>query len=173
MQPCYRIHYSTVHWQLNMFQAVCRSKHVELSMNGGIINSVTRLHLVGCFYWVILWCMDPWILNLQNSEKVIRIIPNSRMRDSCRELFQRLEILPLYSQYIFSLSIFVIKHKHLNNTNNQIHRVHTRFKTNLHPLIANLTKFQKGVYHSGLKTFNNLPHDIKDLANEITYFGMP
>ena len=106
-------------------------------------------------------------------KRVIRIITNSSMRDSCRELFQTLEILPLYSQYIFSLSIFVIKHKHLNNTNNQIHSVHTRFKTNLHPPTAKLTKFQKGVYHSGLKTFNNLPHDIKDLANEITYFGMP
>jgi len=22
-------------------------------MNGGIINSVTRLHLVGCFYWIV------------------------------------------------------------------------------------------------------------------------
>jgi hypothetical protein len=31
-------------------QAVCRSKHVEPSMNGGIINSITRLHLVGYFY---------------------------------------------------------------------------------------------------------------------------
>jgi len=42
--------------------AVCRSKHVEPSMNGGIINSVARLHLVGYFYWVILRCTDPWIL---------------------------------------------------------------------------------------------------------------
>jgi hypothetical protein len=78
-------------------------------------------------------------------KRVIRVIPNSRMRDSCRELFQRLEILPLHSQYIFSLLIFVIKHKHLNKTNNQIHSVHTRFKTNLHPPSANLTKFQNGV----------------------------
>ena len=31
------------------------------------------------------------------------------MRDSCTELFKKLEILPLYSQYIFSISIFVIK----------------------------------------------------------------
>ena len=46
-------------------------------------------------------------------KRVIRIITNSRIRDSCRELFQRLEILPLYSQYIFSLSIFVIK-KHIS-----------------------------------------------------------
>jgi len=31
------------------------------------------------------------------------------MRDSCRELFKKLETLSLYSQYIVSLSIFVIK----------------------------------------------------------------
>jgi len=59
---------------------------------------------------------------------------------------------------------------HLYNTNNRIHSAHTRFKTNLHPPIANLTKFQKGVYYSGIKIFNNLLHDIKDLANEITLF---
>jgi len=29
----------------------------------GIINSVTKLHLVGYCYWVILRCTDPWILN--------------------------------------------------------------------------------------------------------------
>jgi len=33
-------------------------------MKGGIINSVTRLHLVGCFCWIILRCTDPLILNL-------------------------------------------------------------------------------------------------------------
>ena len=75
-------------------------------------------------------------------KRVIRIITKSRARDSCRELFKKLEILPLYSQYIFSLSIFVIKNKHLFSTNYQIHSVHTRYKTNLHPPIANLTKFQ-------------------------------
>ena len=79
--------------------------------------------------------------------RVIRIITNSRMRDSCRDLFKKLEILPLYSQYIFSIPIFVIKNKHLFYTNNQIHSIHTRFKTNLHPPTANLTKFQKGVYY--------------------------
>ena len=52
------------HWRLNMFWAVCRSKHVEPSMNSGIINSVTKLHLVGYFYWVILRCTDPWIWNV-------------------------------------------------------------------------------------------------------------
>jgi len=31
--------------------AVCRSKHVKPSINFGIINSITRLRLVGYFYW--------------------------------------------------------------------------------------------------------------------------
>ena len=103
-------------------------------------------------------------------KRVIRIITNSRARDSCRILFKKLEILPLYSQYIFSLLIFVTKNKHLFPTNYQIHSVHTRFKTNLHPPIANFTKFQRGVYYSGIRIFNNLPHNIKELANETKLF---
>jgi len=31
-------------------------------------------------------------------------------------------------------------------------------------------KFLKGVYYSGIKIFNNLPHNIKDLVNEIILF---
>jgi len=99
-------------------------------------------------------------------KRVTRIITSSRTRDSCRELFKKLEILPLYSQYIYSISIFVIKNKHLFYTNNQIHSIHTRFKTNLHLPTANLTKFQKGVYYSAIEIFNSLPRKIKDLAND-------
>ena len=100
---------------------------------------------------------------------MIGIITNSRATDSCRELFKKLEILPLHS-HIFSLSIFVIKDKYLFSTNYESYNVHTSFKTNLHPPIANLTKFQKGVQYSGIEIFNSLPHNIKDLANEIKLF---
>ena len=107
---------------------------------------------------------------LKLKKRVIRIITRSRPRDSCRELFKNLEILPLYSQYIFSISTFVVKNKHLFHTNNQTHNIHTRYKTNLHPPTANLTKFQKAVHYSAIKIFNNLPHEIKDLANDILQF---
>ena len=41
---------------------------------------------------------------------------NSKNRDSCRELFKNLKILPLHLQYIFSLLIFVVKNKdHIKN----------------------------------------------------------
>jgi len=136
-----------------------------------IVLQYMRPHGPCMSYGIILGGNQPYsdkIFKIQ--KRVIRIITNSRMRDSCRELLKKLEILPLYSQYIFSLSIFVIKNKHSFYTNNQIHSIHTRFKTNLHPPIANLTKFQKAVYYSAIKTFNNLPHNIKDLANETVLF---
>ena len=103
-------------------------------------------------------------------KRVIRIITSSRGRDSCRGLFKKLEILPLYSHYIFSISIYVVKNKHLFHTNNQTHSIHTIFKTNLHPPTANLTKFQKGVHYSAITIFNDLPHNIKDLAHETVLF---
>jgi hypothetical protein len=37
-------------------------EHVKPSMNGGIINSITILHLVSNFSWDILRYTDPWIL---------------------------------------------------------------------------------------------------------------
>ena len=41
----------------------------------------------------------------------------------------------------------------------------------LHPPTANLTKFQKAVHYSAITIFNNLPHNITDLANETVLFG--
>jgi hypothetical protein len=122
-------------------------------------------------YGITIWGNQPYGDKIKKKKKrAIRIITNSRMRDSCREPFKKLEILPLYSQYILSIATFVIKNKHLFHTNNQIHNINTRFATNLHPPTAQLTKFQKGVYYSAIKIFNNLPHNIKDLANEVIPF---
>jgi hypothetical protein len=45
---------------------VCRSKHVEPSINVGIINSITRLHLVGYFYWFTLICI--YVYNERETE---------------------------------------------------------------------------------------------------------
>jgi len=40
-----------------------------------------------------------------------------RSRDSCRKLFIKLKILPLPSQYVVSLLLFVIKNRELFTTN--------------------------------------------------------
>jgi hypothetical protein len=61
-------------------------------------------------YGIIFWGNLPYsetIFKMQ--KKVIRIMANLSVRDSCRELFKKMDILPLYSQYIISLLTYVIK----------------------------------------------------------------
>ena len=44
-------------------------------------------------------------------KRIIRIITNSKKNASCRELFKILNILPLQSQYIYSILLFITKNK--------------------------------------------------------------
>src|SRR5215475_7581312 len=94
----------------------------------------------------------------------------SRKRDSCRQLFKRLETLPLKSQYILSTLLFVVKNNDLFTTNQEIHNINTRFTANLHPPICNLVVFQKGVYCSSIKLYNHLPPYLKSLAKDLKLF---
>jgi len=86
-------------------------------------------------------------------------------RVSCRNLFKKLEILPLTLQYILSLLMFVIQNKNFFLTNNENHNIDTWQRNNLYLPQANLTIYQKGAYYSGIKMFNNLPLEIKIVAD--------
>ena len=95
---------------------------------------------------------------------------NTRPRDSCREVFKSMETRTLDSQYINSLVLYTINNNHLFDTNNKIHKYKTRNNNNLHCPIANLSKFNKEAYISGIKVFNHLPQYIKALTNDHKYF---
>jgi len=49
-------------------------------------------------------------------------------------------------------------------TNNENHNLETRQRNNLYRPQANLTIYQKGAYYLGIKIFNNLPLEIKNVA---------
>ena len=49
-------------------------------------------------------------------------------------------------------------------TNNENHNLDTRQRNNLYLPQANLTMYQKGAYYLGIKIFNNLPLEIKNVA---------
>jgi hypothetical protein len=66
---------------------------------------------------------------------------NARNRDSCHQSFRNLKILPLKSQYICSLSLFVAKNRDSYESNSEIHNINTRFSSDLHTPTANLTTF--------------------------------
>jgi hypothetical protein len=74
-------------------------------------------------------------------KRIVRITPNTGIRESCREVFKNMEIMTLYSQYIFSLILFAVKNKQLFTSNNEIHMYKTRNYLNFHLPTVNLTKF--------------------------------
>jgi hypothetical protein len=97
-------------------------------------------------------------------KKAIRIMEECGNRVLCRNLFKKLQILPLTSQYMLSLLMFVVQNKKNFLTNNENHNLDTRQRNNLYLPQANLTIYQKGAYYSGIKIFNNLPLEIKNVA---------
>jgi hypothetical protein len=94
-------------------------------------------------------------------KKAIRIITGRGNRESCRNLFKALNILPLMSQYILSLITFVPNNREEHFANSEIHNINPRHTSNLHLTRAHLNIYQKGVYYSGVKIFNSLLQDIK------------
>ena len=78
--------------------------------------------------------------------------------------------MTLYSHYIYGLVLYTINNKHLLDANNEIRKYETRNNNNLHRPVANLSKFNKGAYMSGIKVFNHLPQYIKALTNDRKYF---
>jgi hypothetical protein len=63
-------------------------------------------------YGIIFWSNSHHSINIFKIQKrIIRIITNSNRFHTCRPLFKQLRILPLPSQYIVSILLFVIKPK--------------------------------------------------------------
>jgi len=82
---------------------------------------------------------------LITQKRIVRIIMKAKARDSCRAMFSKL--LTLYSQYIFSILMFVVKHKDIFTLNIDLHKIKTRHKLDFHVPSVNLTRVQKAVYY--------------------------
>jgi len=117
-------------------------------------------------YGIIFWGnSSPSSTIFKIQKKAIRIMEGCRSRVSCRNLFKKLQILPLASQHILSLLMFVVQNKNLFLTNNENHNLDTRQRNNLYLPQANLTIYQKGTYYSRIKIFYNLALQIKKVAD--------
>ena len=103
-------------------------------------------------------------------KRIIKIITNSDNKASCQDLFKKLYSLPLQSQYIFSLLIFVVKNKDFFKTNSEVHSFNTRSNCDLYIPVANLTVFQKEVWYSAIKICNHLSPTLKQLSYDIFKF---
>ena len=122
-------------------------------------------------YGIIFWGASAKSIKIfRLQKKILRIMTKSKKTESCRKLFNEMEILPFYSQYIFSLLMYVVKNKHLFAKNWEIHSLNTRTANNLHVPAANISKYKKGAYYMGSKIYNQLPNHIKGLVNKEKIF---
>ena len=78
-------------------------------------------------YGLIFWgnrTLSMCIFKLQ--KRAVRIMVGAGNRDSCKKIFSQLKILPLPSQYIYSLMMFVINNMDLFAENSDIYTTVTR-----------------------------------------------
>jgi hypothetical protein len=95
---------------------------------------------------------------------------NSDGKASCHEFFKKLYILPLYSQYLFSILLCIVMNRPLFNTHSDLDNFNTRTSHDLHSSTMILTLLQKGVCYLGVKIYNHLPSTLKQLSYDVNNF---
>jgi len=119
----------------------------------------------------MFWGNSPHSKTIFKTQKrIVRIIMKAKARDTCCEMFCKLGILTLYSQYIYSTLMFVVKHKDIFTLNVELRNLNTHHSLALHVPSVALTKVQNGAFYSGITLFNSLPPNIKRLAVDINKF---
>jgi hypothetical protein len=147
---------------IKLCSACCALRNLKYIAPQSTLRTIyyTYIHSI-LSYGIIFWERSSNVNKLFILQKRIdRIITNTGVRKSCREVFKNLEIMMLYSQYIFSLILFAVKTNSYFISNKEIHTHKIRNWTNLHLPTVNLTKFYKEPYILGSKAFNLTYHNV-------------
>jgi hypothetical protein len=166
-----KIHIDTIIPKLSSATFTIRTLKPLLSQDSLRMIYYSYFHSI-MTYGLIFWGNSHYSITIFRMQKrAIRVIMGLRSIDSCREHFKKLKILPLRSQYIQLLLLFVFDNKRDFKENSDIHNINTRTKSNLHQPIANLSAYQKGAYYTRIKVYSSLPTQIKDLSADRKQFG--
>jgi hypothetical protein len=150
---------STLTWERhieNVIDTLCTACYMIRNIKP--FMSVNTLKIVFCSYFhsVMNFGLIFWG-NLPHAEMVFRmqksLMKSCNYRESCRDFFKELKILPLKSQYKFSLMMFVTKNKDYFVINKNCHEANTIQIITLHMYQVNLSKYGKGIYHTAIKVF--------------------
>jgi hypothetical protein len=97
------------------------------------------------------------------------LIPSSHLRLQFRQVFTT-NIVYAFLTFLLSLAVYVAKNIDDFTTKSNIHSINTRHISSLYPPLLRLTKYQKGVYYTGIKIHNCLPLKIKELSGNMNHF---
>jgi hypothetical protein len=112
-------------------------------------------------YDIIFWGSSLSMRNVFKIQKrAIRITPRLGPRSSCREGFQKLDILTVPCLYTYVLMLFAVKNLSIYQNNTSVHLMNTRQQNNLHIPSVRLSSIQRGVYYPPLKISDQLTQNI-------------
>ena len=130
--------------RLNKVSYAIRS--LKLFMSLDVLRSIYFAYVHSIIsYRIIFWGNSLHREEIFKVQK--RITMNLSKNAPCWHPFRELNILPVPSQHIFSLLLFITKYKDQFMTNWQMHKITTRQTFDLYIPTANLTVYQKGVYY--------------------------
>jgi hypothetical protein len=109
----WREHTDFINSKLNSLGYMVRSLRQVLGLKIIMQIYFSYVHSV-LNYGIMFWGTSPHSRSIFIPQKrIVRCMMKAKPKDSCRELFKKLGMLTLYSQYIFSTLMFVVKHKDL------------------------------------------------------------
>jgi IS1 family transposase len=117
-------------------------------------------------YRIIFWGISSngrKIFTLQ--KKINRLIVGAHPRTPCRSLFNKLAILPVSCESIFSFMHYFFSNKVNIQTNSSVSGIHARNKHHIHRPFANLSCFQNSAFYSDIRIFSSLPRSLTNLKN--------
>jgi hypothetical protein len=117
-------------------------------------------------YGLIFWggCCTDLDTVFKVQKKCLRIIKGVNNRTSCRNLFVEFNILTATSLYILEILCFTIKNRINTTLNSDVHNYNTLHRNNLYVMQCNSNRSKTSVKNMGIKLFNNLPLDLKNVA---------
>lgn len=140
------------------------------SMSSFCTTEILRTLYFACFhsvarYGICLWGMTGGMQRLFILQKrVIRILAGLSARESCRNAFRTLQIMPLPTLYIYDVCL--VAYKNRDEFRGISHEYNTR-QTNI--LITHQHRtalYQKHLYFNCCRLYNKLSHAIRNSNNE-------
>ena len=134
----------------------------------------TQMKWIICFayfqsrlrYGIMFWGGDGKSVKIfQLQKKVIWLITGVHVRESCRHIFRKFQILTLASLYILEVLCFVKKYQENLKQNYAIHGHNTRNKFDLPTRYCSTVLYHISLTNMGIQLFSKLPMQIKQLDN--------
>jgi hypothetical protein len=146
----------------------------RLSKIVGHDTKLTFYH--GCFYPIMKYGIILWgssseaksVFILQ--KKIVRYMGALNKRSSCRPVFKKYKILTLFSVYIWELLCNVRRNLHTYYQENANHDYGTRNGLLISIPQHRLQLYKQCPYYMGIKVYNKLPNDLKNVSINFDIF---